>query len=460
MLAGRIALAVAVTLHVLRTKRDTSASIGWIGIAWMMPILGSGLYVMFGVNRVRRLARKLVRHHHWNAAATPGEHKFKVEGSLAPLALMVGKLTERPILRGNLVRMLHDGDEAYPQMLAAIGEARTSVLLCSYIFRGDAIGQQFVDALIAAHRRGVMVRVLVDGIGSGYLRCPVARALGAGGVPCGRFMHSVWPWRMPFINLRNHRKILVVDGMLGFMGGLNIGQENVLRLKTHEPVADTHFRLEGPVVRQLTEAFVRDWSFTKAEDLSGEAIYPALTPRGEAPARIVTAGPDADLEKIEYAMLQAISLSRRSVRLMTPYFLPDDRFTTELALASMRGVEVDIVVPARSNHVVIDWARDAGFKPLLDAGCRVWLARAPFNHSKLMCVDREWSFVGSSNLDIRSLRLNFEINLEVYDEAQTQRIDGFICEHRHKRLTHHDLDNRSTLVKLRDASARLMQPYL
>jgi len=460
MVPVRVLLALCVTLHVLRTKRDTNSSIGWIGFLWIMPILGTVLYVMFGINRVRRLARRLVRHHQWNAASFAAEHKFRVEDALAPLALMVGKMTERPILRGNAVSMLHDGDQAYPQMLAAINSARRSVLLCSYIFRKDEAGQQFVEALVAAHRRGVVVRVLVDGIGAGYLRCPVARALGAAGVPCGRFMHSVWPWRMPFINLRNHRKILVVDGAVGFMGGINIGAENVMKLNRKEPVSDTHFRLEGPVLRQLTEAFVRDWSFTRGEDLDGEAIYPPVAMPGGVAARIVTAGPDMDLEKIEYAMLQAIGLSRRNVRLMTPYFLPDDRFTTQLALASMRGVEIDLIVPAKSNHVVLDWARDASFGPLLDAGCRIWLARAPFNHSKLMCVDDEWCFVGSSNLDVRSLRLNFEINLELYDAVQATAIARFIGGHRHKRLTHHDLDSRSMLVKVRDSAARLMQPYL
>jgi len=456
----RFILSIGVTLHVLRTKRDTSASIGWIGFVWIVPISGTILYTMFGVNRVRRLARKLIRHHQWNTASSAAEHKFKVEDALAPLALMVGKLTERPILRGNALSMLHDGDEAYPQMLTAIEGAQHSILLCSYIFRNDEAGKRFVKALVAAHERGVLVRVLVDGIGAGYIRCAVVNTLSAAGVPCGRFMHSVVPWRMPFINLRNHRKILVVDGNVGFMGGINIGVENIMKYRNKEPVSDTHFRLEGPILRQLTEAFVRDWSFTTGEDLTGPAIYPEISLAGDVAARIVTAGPDMDLEKIEYTMLQAISLSRRNVRLMTPYFLPDDRFMTELALASMRGVEVDLVVPARSNHVFLDWARDASFGPLLDAGCRIWLAKAPFNHSKLMSIDDDWCFVGSSNLDVRSLRLNFEINLELYDTEKASGVAAFICQHRNTRLTHHDLDSRSALIKLRDSSARLLQPYL
>lgn len=250
---------------------------------------------------------------------------------------MLGRLTERPLMRGNSITCLHDGDNAYPVMLDAIGQAKTSIILCSYIFRDDKVGQRFAEALVAAKRRGVEVRVLVDGIGSGYFRCGIERRLKREEVACARFMHSVWPWRMPFINLRNHRKILVVDGTIGFMGGLNIGEENMLRLRTKLPVADTHFRLQGPIVHQLAVAFAWDWSFTTGEELEGERYLPEPSPVGDVPMRIVTSGPDTDLEKIEYGMLQAFSLARKHIWVMTPYFLPDDRFSTELILAALRG---------------------------------------------------------------------------------------------------------------------------
>ncbi|MBB2176347.1 cardiolipin synthase [Gluconacetobacter johannae] len=460
VLAARVVVAGTVSLHVLLTKRDVGASIGWIGIAVLMPFTGGVLYAMFGINRVHRRARKLIGRQSWHSRTLTSRWKRAEQGSFAPLADMVGKLTGRPLMAGNSVRMLHDGDEAYPQMLEAIANATTSILLCSYIFRDDKVGTRFVTALVAAHRRGVAVRVLVDGIGSGYFRCPVARALHGAGVPVGRFMHSMLPWRMPFINMRNHRKILVVDGRVGFMGGLNIGEENQVASRPAHPVSDTHFHVEGPVIHQLTEAFAQDWSFTSGEDLHAAPFFPDVTQSGETLTRIVTAGPDSDLEKIEYTMLQAITLARRSVRLMTPYFLPGERFLTELALAALRGVEVDIVVPRRSNHTLIDWARAANLPRFLDSGCRVWQASPPFNHSKLMVVDRHWTFVGSSNLDVRSLRLNFEINLEAYDDALAAMIDDFVIHHRHDRLTHHDLDRRRLPIRIRDAGARLLLPYL
>ncbi len=461
---ARMVLSVLVTLHVLRTKRDVGSAIGWIGLAWLAPLTGTALYVMFGVNRVRRLARRLGRARRWSSRHGVSTGKRQLDGEYALLAEAVGRLSGRPLLGGNALRRFQDGDSTYPVMLAAIKSAERTVLLCSYLFHDDAVGSHFVDALVAAHARGVQVRVMVDGIGSGYLRCRAANRLQAAGVPTVRFMHSVWPWRMPFINLRTHKKILVVDGRLGFTGGMNIAVENVLRFRPKHPVSDTHFELCGPVVHQLSEAFAKDWSFCTGHEIDDAVFFPdqqEVDPScGDALMRVVTSGPDSDLEKIEFAMMQAVAMARRSVRIMTPYFLPDERLLTVLAMAAMRGIEIDVVMPQHSNQKPVDWARSANNGPLLDAGVRLWLARAPFNHSKLMTMDGRWSMIGSSNLDVRSLRLNFELNVEVYDNAISAGIEAFIAEHRHVRLTHHDLDKRRFAVRLRDASARLMLPYL
>ncbi|NHN88900.1 cardiolipin synthase [Acetobacter sp. LMG 1627] len=449
------------TGHILLTKQDTSASIGWIGTVCLAPFFGVCLYLMFGINRVRRLARKLVQTRAPQDETAPvvrwGE---AVDGAFRPLSEMVRKISGRPLLGGNTVEPLIDGENAYPIMLAAIHAAEKSVMLSSYIFRKDRTGALFIDALIAAHQRGVAVRVLLDGVGTGYFYCPAAKTMRAAGVPSERFLHSLLPWRMPFINLRNHRKILVTDGETGFIGGLNIGDENRSFISIDKRVGDMHFRVCGPVVRQLAEAFAWDWSFTCGEELAGPTWFPPLTMKGGEVLRVVTAGPDTDLEKIEYTLLQAITLARQTIRIMTPYFMPGTRILSELALAALRGVQVELVIPARSNHRVMDWAGRDDLRPLLDAGCRVWSSGPPFNHAKLMVVDRQWTFIGSSNLDARSLRLNFEINVESYGAAFASQIDDFILGHRKHRLTHHTLDERSLPIRLRDATARLFSPYL
>lgn len=466
LLALRVFLTVVVIVHVLKTKLDTSAAVGWIGFSCFMPVTGAILYTMFGINRVRRLARRLVTEHREKSRdpkADPlTERLYRVEGHYAPLAAMLARLTNRPLLGGNNVECLHNGEGIYPKMIAAIDSAQHSILFCSYIFRSDDVGKRFVSALTRAKTRGVEVRVLVDGIGSGYFLSGISIALKRAGIPHARFMHSFLPWRMPYVNLRNHRKILVVDGVSGFMGGVNIGEENLLTRtdSRRDRVADTHFALRGPVVRQLAEAFAEDWSFTTGENLEGEKFYPDVTSEGDVPLRVVTAGPDNDLEKIEFAILQALSLAQNHIRIMTPYFLPGERVTTELCLAALRGVRVDIVIPKRGNHKIIDYARDASLSPYLQAGCNIWLAKPPFNHAKLMVCDEQWSFVGSSNMDMRSLRLNFEINLEIYNAELATKLGKFIDGHKANRLMPSDLARISVVKKLRNAAVRLLTPYL
>ena len=267
-----IVIAIVVTLHVLLRKREIGSAIGWIGLAWLAPILGSILYFMFGINRVNRRAQRLRDKRHSIAQTHTAPRDSNRDDHLAPLEEAVGRITGQPAETGNCIDIYHDGDQAYPVMLQAITEATRSIALSSYIFFDDQEGGRFVDALIAAAGRGVAVRVLVDGIGSGYFRCKVYHRLHRAKVPVGRFMHTLLPWRMPFLNLRSHKKILVVDGRIGFTGGMNISAQNVMATNPKEPVRDTHFRICGPVVSQLVDAFARDWSFETDEDLDGDEL--------------------------------------------------------------------------------------------------------------------------------------------------------------------------------------------
>ncbi len=457
-----LVISIVISLHVLLTKRDIGSAVGWAGLAWFSPYFGGVLYFILGINRVRRRARKLrgpegANEEQAEAAARPDNH-------LSPLEVAARTITRRPALAGNQITMFSDGDEAYPVMLAAIAAARTSVALSTYIMRDDAAGGRFIDALSAAQQRGVAVRVLLDGIGSGYFRCPAATRLASEGVPVRRFLHSPLPWRMPFLNLRTHKKVLVIDGCVGFTGGMNIAYQNMVALKPPNPVRDTHFRVAGPVVGQLMEAFAEDWNFASDETLEGDAWFPdigeadASEPTGTA--RIVTSGPDADLEKIEMIVLAALACARRSVLLMTPYFLPEERLITSLALAAMRGVAVDIVIPERSDHRLVDWATRANVGPLLDQGCRLWRNGPTFDHSKLLVLDGEWCLLGSQNWDMRSFRLNFELDMEVYHSDLARRLEAHINGRRTGPITREEVEGRPLPLRVRDAAIRLMLPYL
>jgi cardiolipin synthase len=451
-------LAASVTLHVLMTRRDPGSSVAWIGLAWLSPVIGSLLYALLGINRVRRRARTL--NEGGNPLRQPPPAGGDRDDHLAPLEFAGRRITQRCVAAGNEIGILVNGDAAYPQMLAAIDVASSSVALSSYIFRADRAGEPFIRALVAAKERGVEVRVLIDGYGAGYLWSGTYHRLRRAGVPVARFLHSAMPWRMPFLNLRSHRKILILDGTLAFTGGLNIGAENLLSTQPRYPVLDTHFRVAGPVVSQLCEAFSELWSFTTGELLIGSGWCPALAAVGDSIARAVTSGPDQDLEKIEFLVLSAIGCAQSAVQVMTPYFLPDERIITALALAAVRGVTIDIVLPQTSNHPSVDWSTRAHIEPLLIAGCRVWTHSLPFDHSKLLTVDGTWCFIGSANWDMRSFRLNFEINLEVYHSGLVEQVSAIIQANRKTRLTLQDLERRSLPVRLRDSAARLMLPYL
>ena len=454
-----LVIAAIVTVHALLTKRDVASAVGWIGLAWFSPLMGGFLYFVLGVNRVARRARRLRTRPRQRGARRSAASPL-AEDRLRQLERGVGRLTHRTAEPGNIFEILNDGDEAYPPMLAAIAAAQHSVGLSTYIMRADETGIRFIDALAAAHRRGVAVRVLVDGVGSGWVLSPAYRRLRRAGVPVARFMHSPLPWRMPFLNLRTHKKILVVDGQIGFTGGMNIASENVMALKPRAPVQDTHFQVRGPVVAQLTDAFAQDWTFAMREELDGNAWFPPLEQAGGTTARVITSGPDQDIEKIEFVVLQAIACARESVSLMTPYFLPDERLVTALSLAAIRGVAVDIVVPARSDHRLVDWATRANVQPMLKDGCHLWLGPPPFRHSKTMVVDGEWCLIGSSNWDMRSFRLNFELCMEVYDHALAASLSALMRQNRGAPLTEADIQGRPMLARLRDAGVRLLLPYL
>jgi len=214
------------------------------------------------------------------------------------------------------------------------------------------------------------------------------------------------------------------------------------------------------VVAQLTEAFADDWQMVTGDPLEGADWFPALGPAGPAQGRVVTAGPDEDVNQLELLLLAAIAVARRSIRIATPYFVPPERLVSALGVASLRGVSVDIVLPRRADHRLMDWAARAHVRPMLNPGCRLWYAPGPFDHSKLLTIDGTWSLIGSANWDTRSLRLNFELDLEIKDPDFAQRIEKLIAGMGATPVTRADLDGAPLAARVRNAAARLLLPYL
>jgi cardiolipin synthase len=259
---------------------------------------------------------------------------------------------------------------------------------------------------------------------------------------------------------------MVVDGTLGFTGGMNIREGNVLALPTAHPIRDIHFKVRGPIVEDLRRAFAIDWAFTSGERLDGPAWFPR-TPQdteseGGVYARGIPDGPDTDMDNMRLVMLGALAAAQYSVKIVTPYFLPDSAITAALQTTALRGVRVDIILPEKSNIFFMDWAMEAQLSDLIDRGCRITLSPPPFDHSKLFVVDGLWSLIGSTNWDPRSLRLNFEYNLECYDPPLAHTLETLIDERIEKGrpLTAEYLRSLPRARRLRDGFARLLTPYL
>jgi cardiolipin synthase len=461
VLAGLLA-----TGHALLHKRDTRAATIWITVIWTLPIVGPLLYLALGVNRIRRRAIALGVHKTLSRPVPENLGEPEPEGAahLQHIARVVSRFAAQPLSPGNHIEPLIAGDAAFPAMLAAVDAAKKSVTLCTYIFDNDAAGRKFVAALERAVKRGVAVRVLVDSAGCRYSWPPITWRLRHARIPAAKFLPAslLTPWRAATINLRNHRKSLVVDGKIAFTGGMNIRQGNLLAEHPKHPVQDLHFRVTGPVVTALQEAFANDWAFATREILDGEIWFPDLEETGEVIARVITDGPDADFEKTRWTLLAALAEAQSSIQIVTPYFLPDYALITALNLAALRGVRVDIVLPAKNNLPYVHWASCAMWWQVLERGCRLWLTPPPFDHSKLMIVDGHWVHFGSANWDPRSLRLNFELNVEAYGRAFADEMAAIIARKiaGAREVSLEEMDGRPIAIKLRDSLARLFSPYL
>jgi len=455
--------------HAIMYKRDPRSAGVWVLLCIMLPLVGAWLYWNVGINRMeRRAVRRFGRRiRPFRAEAVRESPADALDGSVAighlkPLRVVADRVTRFPLLAGNSVVPLHNGEQTYPRMLKAIDEAERSLTMASYIFRWDDVGQTFADALERAARRGVRVHLLVDGVGAVESFSRMGRRLLKTGVELASF----FPLRFPFgrlrINLRNHRKILVADGRIGFTGGMNIGADHYVDRGGPKVVEDLQFEITGPVLAELQHTFVEDWALATEVVLDGEAYFPELKPTGEAMCRGIVSGPDADFEMIHWILLGAVSAATKSVWIATPYFVPTSPLIAALAMASMRNVRVTLFLPSVLDYPSLGWAADAYLWQLLEHGVRVYRRGPPFVHTKLVIVDDRWLMFGSANMDRRSFRLNFEFNVEAYDETLARSLAGWMegLIPISKEVTLREMDARPHWRRFRDGFMKMFSPHL
>lgn len=459
--------AFAVTQDALFRKDRPASALLWMTFAWTTPFVGALFYMMFGINRVERRATR--------EREALNRKKLSDEPDLEPpafwtdwmraLARLINRDGARNLTPGNRVEPLFNGDEAYPAMLSAIDSAEHSILLQTYIFDRDGPGEEFADALERAEKRGVDVRVIIDDASRFHSNSPVDRLLRRKGIAETKFMPRRWWQRVLAINLRNHRKILVIDCETAFTGGMNILPGHVLGNKPAHPVKDVHFRVTGPVVEQLLAIFLEDWEYCKGESIplperSHEKLGPA---NGGVWACGISDGPDEDYQKLQTVFAGALSCARNEVWISTPYFLPDAVLMTQLQLASYRGARVRVLVPKNNNHAFVKWASESYYQPMIDAGCEIIETDGEFDHSKIFVVDGLFFSIGSANWDNRSLHLNYEFNLVGFEARISEKLTSKLEERVEELGTTITADwwqNRPGWQRVRSRFAWLFSPYL
>ncbi len=453
--------------HALLVKRDPRAALGWIVTCLAIPGLGALLYWLLGVNRIRTKARALQRQGqgmHWlhvNEPADPEDIKnYPRSDTSQALIRLSNAVTRRPLLFGNKVTILHNGEQTYPAMLQAIREARDSVFLSSYILAPDDIGRRFAAELIAAAERGLDVRVLTDAFGELYSLTRIRHKFRGTKVKSEAFLPLTLLGSFYF-NLRNHRKILIVDNKYGFTGGMNIRDRHFAASDSCKRIIDLHFCLEGPICEQLRDAFMEDWHFATGEKRELRD-WPQAAPSGPACCRGISAGPNEPHEKLNWIVIGALSCAKSHIRIMTPYFIPNRAQIAAINAAALRGVRVEILLPGKNNLPYVAWASNALLFELLEHNAHIYFQPPPFVHSKMLLIDDEYALVGSANIDPRSLRLNFEFNVEIFAADTLAELIRHFDRSREaaKEISLADVDGRSLPLRLRDSFCKLFSPYL
>lgn len=410
-------------------RREPHATLAWIFGVVFFPLLGGLLYLLIGVRRRVVRSRKSERvaqrmrdvYHRWQVARKArGEGTARLPARTKSLVDLGVGATGSYACPGNAVGLLVNGAHTYAAMRAAIEDARDHVHIEFYIIQPDETGRALRDLLVAKARNGIEVRVLCDGLGSYRLPDDFWEPLTAAGGRAAVFSPvRIAPLfrRRDHVNFRNHRKIVVVDGKVGLTGGINIGREYLGLDPDVGEWRDSHVRIEGPAVLGMQQTFLEDWLHSTEELLDDERYFPdpGASPPGDATVQVIGSGPDRPWAIIHQLHFLAVTHATRHVWLTTPYFVPDRVLQTALVTAALRGVDVRLLLPKRSDSRLVDWASRYYYDELIEAGVRIYEYDAGFLHAKTMVVDDWLATVGSSNLDIRSFQLNYEINAFAYD---------------------------------------------
>lgn len=470
-----INIIIAITIIFLERK-NPSATLAWIMILFLLPVVGIAFYFVFSQNLSRKKLFKMTSSEKAVVSKAleeqiremkTGEYEFTTESSkkwtdMIRLNQVYGKAF---YTEDNSAEIIIDGKNMMDSLLSDISKAENTINVEYYIIKNDEVGRSLIEALTESASRGVEVRLLLDSLGSRQMskRSDCIQTF----VEAGGKVAFFFPPKLKFLNMklnyRNHRKIVVIDGQIGYIGGFNIGREYLGLKKKFGYWRDTHLRMLGGCVQDINARFLLDWRFAAKEELVlSEAYYSGIIKGGSTGVQIVSSGPDQGKAQIKRGYMKMITSARRNIYLQTPYFVPDNSILESLKMAAQSGVDVRIMIPCMPDHMFVYWATYSYVGELISSGARVFIYDNGFLHAKTMAVDSEVASVGSANFDVRSFRLNFEANAFLFDEAEAKKMEAIFekdMEHCHE-LTRELYAERGLVIKFKESVSRLLSDLL
>jgi len=456
-------------------RRDATSTWAWLLVLFFLPIAGFFLYLLLG----RPLRKKhLFR---WEGRSKIGIDKlisYQMEAieentfefliddtkSYKEMIYLHLRNNHAVLTQDNDVRIFNDGFDKFDSLLHDLDSAKDHIHIQYYIFRLDNIGKRIYNTLLRKAKQGVKVRILYDDMGSRGIQKRQFKELIAYGGEVEAFFPSILPLINPRLNYRNHRKLVIIDGRVGYIGGFNVGDEYLGLNKRFGYWRDTHLRLEGSSLHPLQTRFILDWNQASANhDIEyAERYFPAIPRKGTVGMQIVSSGPDAEWEQIKDGYLKMINLATKYIYIQTPYFIPDVSFLDALRIACLSGIDVRIMIPNKPDHLFVYWATYSNVGTLLKAGAKVYIYENGFLHAKTIVVDDEVSTVGTANIDVRSFKLNFEVNAFIYDKETSHKLAELFESDMQKstELTWQAYKDRSGIIRTKESISRLLSPIL
>lgn len=466
-----IALALMI---IFLERKNPSATLAWIMILFLLPVFGILLYFLISQNIARKKIFKLkapeeriigtaLRNQMKEIADNTFNYEQPEFEEWKSMIRLHQTLDRSFFTQDNIVDIFTDGKDKFDKLIKDIQNATSHIHMMYFIFQNDSLGRTIIDQLTEKAKQGVEVRLLLDAMGSSKITPEVLCDFTKAGGKYSFFFPSKIKIFNLKLNYRNHRKLVVIDGKIGYLGGFNVGNEYLGKKKKVGYWRDTHLRITGSSVYDLQMRFILDWRFSSKEDLDiSIAYYQEPSREGNTGIQIVSSGSDTKHEEIKHGYLKMISSAKKRIIIQTPYFIPDYSILESLKNAALSGVELSIMIPCKPDHVFVYWATYSYIGELLDTGAKIYIYNNGFLHAKMICVDGKVASIGSANFDIRSFRLNFEVNAFIYDSATVINLEEIFDNDikYSEALTLEKYKNRPLYIKLKESISRLLSDLL